>query len=806
MLSQQMFLISETTGAAQAQASQENSDAATMREIARSEGNSGVVRYIENNIDRWKEESVNFGITGHSSTGKSTFVNLVRDIKEGDVGYARVGRGNTTQSPTPYFHPDNRKIVYWDLPGVATVEFPKIDYIDKVRLQEYDYIFVFFDTVLCEDDLWITQQLIRLRKSFCLVRSKVDLDVKEGTKEGIDEQTVLANLRTKTFLSINKHKALKAHCKIFFISCEKKNIGEIDILFEHIRENLSSIKYEAVMYSLHILSQEIIEEKYKSLKRRVIKASVATAIVAASPIPGIDLIANINILVNEIKHYIAMFGLTDKQIRKISYRDQKQLRCREFFGLRSEKWIRETVEALFIQKYYILFTTLTISDIFLPIVGSIVSSATTATIVNNLLNEILENLQQDAIFVYDLILPLPTRSIRTMQEKFENEGQECINKYIIDVLNRWKEETVIVGVIGEPNTGTIEFINRIRQLKIGNPGFAEENKITTPYYYPNNEGIILIETRLSDFGETILSRSPNKRIFTGYDDFFVFLDGDVYTDDICILHNLTKIEKSFSVIRKKSASKTQDQETILGTGLAWLYLETDFKMLVEKDEEIDSDTLRDIIYSHLYTDNKDEYEFDSNVCVLSCLNIDIGEIDQLINHMIKNLPPAKSEAVINALHPLSKLVIEEKFQSLKRRIVFVTTAATSTTAFHIPNIVFPVNTSVLVDEITHYMKVFGFSDKGRNSSLNKVNKLRCTEFLEPGVVFSDIIHRQIQVLSTEDNIAAIENITDLFVPIAGSIVSSTNNAALVYRCLTGILDDFRHDAFVAYDSLLAESE
>lgn len=153
-----MYIISEKIGVLKSQVSQDTShsdksDDTILRQLATTEGPSRVVRYIENNIDRWKNEPVKFGIIGQSVTGKSRFVNLVRDVKEGEEGYAKVGRGNTTRSPTAYFHPDNKHIVYWDLPGVGTLEFPpQKNYVNQMRLQEYDCFFVFFDSVLAEVD------------------------------------------------------------------------------------------------------------------------------------------------------------------------------------------------------------------------------------------------------------------------------------------------------------------------------------------------------------------------------------------------------------------------------------------------------------------------------------------------------------------------------------------------------------------------------------------------------------------------------------------------------------------------------
>lgn len=678
-----VVFFSETMEASHSQVSQENNEDKKIKEIAKNKGISAVVRYIENNIDSWKKEPVKFGIIGQTATGKSSFVNLVRDVKEGEEGYAKVGRGNTTTSPTPYVHPDNEQIVYLDLPGVGTLDFPKDNYINEMKLQDYDYFFIFFAIALHGEDAWFAEELVKMKKPFCLVKSKVDIDIEDGIEHGKDEKTVIKNLKEKIFHSItrSKHKDLKSNSKLFCISCTKSGVGEIDKLFQHIKDSLSSIKSEAVVYSMHALSQKVIEEKYKSLASRVFKISAGTALIAATPIPVIDCYINFKILVNEIKHYIQVFGLTSKQIRKVSYRDMKQLRCREFLGFSSEKRTVQMVRKMFVQKYLGLISTLSISDIILPIVGSLLSAGSTATIVYEFLNEILENLHQDAIFVHDLILPVPVRTIRTLRLHFEKEGQEGMNRYILDVLNTWKEETVILGVIGEPNSGQIEFINLIRHLKICSSGFATESTTATPYYHPNNEGIIFIGTGLSEFDVTSQLKSPNKMDLSSYDDFFVFLKGDIHTKDLQIFREMDKIEKSFSVIRTKSSSMKPDQETILGTGLSWLsMLDTDMELLVGEGEEIDSDMFRDIICTHMYEDYKNEYDIYPNVCALSSLNIGISEMDSLINHLIQNLPLAKTEAVVNALFPLSKVVIEEKFQSLKKRIVFVTTAAVSKSA------------------------------------------------------------------------------------------------------------------------------
>ena len=46
--------------------------------------------YIKQHLNRWKTEKVRFAVAGRSVTGKSTFINTFRGIKEGQDGFADV--------------------------------------------------------------------------------------------------------------------------------------------------------------------------------------------------------------------------------------------------------------------------------------------------------------------------------------------------------------------------------------------------------------------------------------------------------------------------------------------------------------------------------------------------------------------------------------------------------------------------------------------------------------------------------------------------------------------------------------------
>ncbi|XP_052083513.1 interferon-inducible GTPase 1-like [Mytilus californianus] len=153
-----------------------------VRKITDQKGPDAVKTYLQKNIYRRKEEKVSFAVTGRSATGKSTLINKVREVKPGDPGFAKSGSGNTTREPTAYENPQNKRIVFYDLPAVGTMEFPINTYVSKMKLSQYDYFFIFFDKVVSADDYFFITKLVELKKPFSLLPCEQQPSIKEMMK------------------------------------------------------------------------------------------------------------------------------------------------------------------------------------------------------------------------------------------------------------------------------------------------------------------------------------------------------------------------------------------------------------------------------------------------------------------------------------------------------------------------------------------------------------------------------------------------------------------------------------------------
>lgn len=383
----------------------ESEEAKILRQISEKGGPTAVEQYIQTHLDRWKTEKVKLAVTGRSATGKSTFINAMRNLKVGDNGYAPSGTGNTTKVPMPYEDPKNPNIIYYDLPGFATLKFNKENYVKDMALYDYDYFFIFFDKVIGEDDYWVVTQLKELGKKFCLVRSKIDEDINNAKYDGADENDVIPSIRQKINQDINSnnYSLLENREAIFVISSRNKRLGDMDALVNHMEANLSSLKFEVIMYSLESITNKTIEKKYKVLKKRIRWITAITAGVAAIPVPGIDLAINIEVLLHEIRHYINVFGLNESKIKSLIEFDLTQLKCKLLDPL-----VKDFSKLVLSQlgKLLSTYAVESVLDIILPAIGSIISAGTTAVIVYPFLIGVLNDLRDDSYLVFKHILSM----------------------------------------------------------------------------------------------------------------------------------------------------------------------------------------------------------------------------------------------------------------------------------------------------------------------------------------------------------------------------------------------------------------
>ena len=135
-------------------------------------------------LDEWKKTEVNIAVVGQSGSGKSSFINLIRDIDDpNDPLYASTGVVETTLVPASFEFPNSSFIKMWDLPGAGTVKFNASDYAKKMEFIRYDAFVILSCDRFTEIDKSISQEIKRIEKPFFFARTKMDNVMRDEKKK-----------------------------------------------------------------------------------------------------------------------------------------------------------------------------------------------------------------------------------------------------------------------------------------------------------------------------------------------------------------------------------------------------------------------------------------------------------------------------------------------------------------------------------------------------------------------------------------------------------------------------------------------
>ena len=348
-------------------------------------------------LNIWGNEPVQLAVTGKSGLGKSSFINAFRNLKPGDPGFAT---RNTTKHATVYKYPGNPKITLHDLPGFGSTKWPINKYGDNMELHKYDYVLIFFGNIE-DNDIKIAKKLKEMKKPFCFVRSKIDIDFENPKNEGKPKAEAIKKIMSKSS-DILGQKGLK-EARIFALSIRNGMSGHFDELVLCIQHNLSKSKSNAVNMSMGgVLSIELIDNKYEILKERIWKVSLETAGLATVPVPGLSVLLNSALICNELWLYHKTFGFEQQTVKEISKDDciSQNLASSSIVKIDAAKEAIQQFISIQLETRGTLKAAQSVVGPFVPIIGPVVSGLTTYGATYILLNRVLDGCRDDAKLVY----------------------------------------------------------------------------------------------------------------------------------------------------------------------------------------------------------------------------------------------------------------------------------------------------------------------------------------------------------------------------------------------------------------------
>ncbi|KAL8219492.1 UNVERIFIED_CONTAM: hypothetical protein K2H54_025722 [Gekko kuhli] len=150
----------------------------------------------EERLDVFEKNTVDIAVTGVSGAGISSLVNALRGLSYSDEGAAETGVVQTTMEPTGYPHPTFPDVKIWDLPGIGTVYFKPVEYLERVNFSQYDFFIIVASNCFTVNDIRLSQAIQKMGKQFYYVCSKMDISVQIAKRKAdFSEEATLRSIR-----------------------------------------------------------------------------------------------------------------------------------------------------------------------------------------------------------------------------------------------------------------------------------------------------------------------------------------------------------------------------------------------------------------------------------------------------------------------------------------------------------------------------------------------------------------------------------------------------------------------------------
>ncbi|XP_063353849.1 interferon-inducible GTPase 5-like [Pelmatolapia mariae] len=363
---------------------------------------------IQQYLERENNIPLNIAITGETGSGKSTFVNALRGLSNGDKGAAPTGVTETTVEVTPYPHPNYPNVKLWDLPGIGTTKFPAKKYLKLVGFEKFDFFIIISDTRFRENDVKLAQEIQKMKKKYYFVRSKIDNDINAEKKRDFNEEDTLTKIRDNCVHRLRESGFESP--QVFLVSSFELHLYDFSLLHQTLERELPAHKRHALLRAMPNISLEIIDKKKKTFKCQLYWLATQSALGAAVPVPGLSIAVDAAVLVDAVTDYVFAFGLDIPSLKRLSARTDVSYTALCAVIISPLAAVEITTELLLkaLTQVGHIATLIAAEEVsrFIPFIGIPIAMGFSFTTTYNILNLILDKLADDAQKLFEMTLNL----------------------------------------------------------------------------------------------------------------------------------------------------------------------------------------------------------------------------------------------------------------------------------------------------------------------------------------------------------------------------------------------------------------
>ncbi len=293
-----------------------------IRDFIKQHGLAKLKEYKEDEEVRRENTPLNIAVIGNSGVGKSTFINTIRGLLPTDKGAAAVGIVQTTLDPTPYPDASSPNLVYWDLAGVGTPQYPVDTYKEQISFHRYDFFLVLSCTQFTANDAWLAVEARRAWKPCIFARTKVDASLRSQREDFPDTYNEEDALKKISRAIQDNLKDCSLDVPVFVISCKlacKCKWNDFPLLREKLLKDFPHLKRSAMVSAMAATGREVILAKYfLLLLENVSRWAALPALVTSLAIQAVDLFVEISRLEKIITYCLKQFGIDRVSLQRLS--------------------------------------------------------------------------------------------------------------------------------------------------------------------------------------------------------------------------------------------------------------------------------------------------------------------------------------------------------------------------------------------------------------------------------------------------------------------------------------------------------
>lgn len=332
--------------------------------IISEESKESMVAQFKKDLEDYHKTIIKCAIIGRSGTGKSSLINAIAGQNVAETGVTET----TMFVEEPITH---NGLLFFDLPGCGTPNFPKDNYLKTFDLNSFDFIILATGDRFCEDDLYLIDELTKRKKPIFLVRTKIDISIDRELRKGITEEKTCKKVydNLKTCL---KGRSVKG---IYLTSADFPLKYDLNALLEDIDGSLTSFKKEKFIAAVNITSQSILRKKKILAEKIVSRYAFLAATNGLNPLPGLDVSVDMALMIKMSKEIIKIYGLTDEELQFMEQhfgKTQIKLITSKVLQYATKYGAKEGI-MLLLKRASIVLATKTVSK-WIPFVGQAVAA------------------------------------------------------------------------------------------------------------------------------------------------------------------------------------------------------------------------------------------------------------------------------------------------------------------------------------------------------------------------------------------------------------------------------------------------